>query len=146
MRFKIDINRRFKRQHPFDIWEVLTRLQVMDKLQDVEERFFSPEEIGAVLYCNWNDFSESQQKYIASAKLYFPLLCLTTTCFVVEESVSAPNPDAYLRFMKPTVTRYLQRYKAMPNIFRDYGYTKEQVREATRSAIDDKWADWINRR
>lgn len=141
----VDPYRRLNRTHPYDIWGTLYRIAAYEKVKDLPAAFYTPEQIAALLFTNWNELSEAQQARVVAVKVSFGIAFLKVGRYISEDyELVRPEPDREWR--EPTVVNKGTYRVGHRGTFHIEGWSPDQVKMITFSSMDDHWGKWIGRR
>lgn len=148
---KIDVNRRMQRQHPFDVWRAFYALRMRDRLSwhwdhdgDPDGKWYSTIDIARVLYTNFDDLREGDQRHVVQQKLDSSIRCLNSSVFIEEHQIPRRIKDRY----GVTIDCIMEGqgvYRARPNVFNINGWPRDLKLDSVRDDLDRKWGIILGR-
>jgi hypothetical protein len=144
---KVDPSRRMMRQHPYDVWRAFYALRMRDRLiccGDYDGEWYSVEDVARVLYINFDDLRESDQKRVIQQKLESSLCCLKSSVFIEEYKVARHVKDRD-GFTVDCVMDGQGVYRARLNVFNLHGWSREMKLDSVRDDLDRKWGIILGR-
>jgi len=141
---KVDPWRRMNRTHPYDIWGTLYRLAAYEKIKGEPPAFYTPAQIAALLFTNFNDLSDYDKQRVIRCKIDYALLFLRISHYITEDW-EMPKADSDRPWHNPEPI-YKKTYRVgSRGVFHIDGWSPDQVKRTTFSVMDEHWGKWIGR-
>lgn len=135
------------RVHPYYIWGVLYRLQQWEAIKGQEHQFYTPRDIAALLFSNWNELSRHQQDMAVVTKVEPSLLFMRLKSWIREdyEIVYPPKDQLWRATEHRIVNKGTYRVQGV-GTFHYAGNKPERVLDMTWWSMDEDWGKWNGRR
>jgi len=143
---KVDPDRRLQRQHPYDVWRALFAMRLRDRMLGQEEAFYSPEQIAAVLYVNFDDLRPTDRTRVIYFKLHLPLAYLRRSLYAEIDQESRYSRMRSMDLGYPLGIPNSETFRARDSVFKIKGFPLSTMLDFTRSSMDKEWGYYIGRR